>query len=94
MMANHPPSVIRAAQSAYMAQGFIERVHDLTSLETAGQALNNYALVLAQTPHADQLLTVQIYEDIPTLSGLTKAFHEAGKTLCRIASANALAHVS
>lgn len=86
--------VIRAAQAAYLAQDCIARVHDLTSLETAGQALNHFNLVLAQTTPEDQLLTVQTYEDVPLLGALTRAFHAAGKEVCRINAAAVLAHVS
>ena len=93
-MTSQPPSVIRAAQAAYMAQDCIARAHDLTSLETAGQALIHYSLVLAQTSPEDQQLTVRAYEDIPSMGVLSHAYTEAGKGLCRANSALALAQVS
>ena len=94
MMPSQPPAVIRAAQAAYLAQDCLGRVHDLTSLETAGQAINHYSQVLAQTSPLDQELTKEAYGDIPSLSLLLNAFKDAGANLCRIQFAVQLAHVS
>ena len=94
MMSSQPPPVIRAAQAAYLAQDCLDRVHDLTSLETAGQAINHYSQVLAQTSPLDQKLTKEVYGDIPSLSFLLQSFKDAGADLCRIQFSAGLAHVS
>jgi hypothetical protein len=82
------------AQAAYMAKNCIECIHDLTSLDTAGQALNNYSSVLAQHAPEDQKAALLAYEDLPSLSPLFQAFKDAGAVLCKRNSASALAHVS
>ena len=89
---NH--AVIRVQQAAFIASDCVERVHDLTSLETAGQATVNYVVILAQTSPEDQQTAKDAFQDIPTLGKVLHALKVASASLNQASFAGALAQVS
>jgi hypothetical protein len=73
-------------QAAYLAEGAIERIHDLTSLDTATMALLHFERLLIRADHgtqedADALSLRENAEPAPTLLRLTEAHLNAWKTL-------------
>lgn len=71
--------------AAFTAEGAIEAIHDLTSLETASKALLNYEKVLLDaSPEAQLEARQQAFEDgltIPTVFALLHAYTTAWKAL-------------
>lgn len=87
-------TVNNLARAAFMAQDVIDRIHDLTSLETAGQAVVHFSQVLAQTSPEDQRLTKEAFPDIPTLFDLQHAHVVAAGRLNLASFAASWEHVS
>ena len=81
MTQEYTPAALRFAQSAYMAQECIKCVHDLTSLETAGQALLYFSGCMVEIAVEDQELARKWSNDVPLLDHLAKAFCAAASTL-------------
>ena len=91
---NFEKSVTRIAQAIYIASDCIARVHDLTSLETACQAVSNVVLILAQTSPEEQQIARDRFEGLSTLGVLLVELKAASATLNHANFAGALAHVS
>jgi hypothetical protein len=73
-------------QAAYLAEGAIERIHDLTSLDTATMALLHFERLLIRADHgvqeaADALSWRENGEPAPTLLRLTETHLDAWKAL-------------
>lgn len=77
---------LKLLQAAYLAQGAIERIHDLTSLDTATMALLHFERLLIRADYGTQgaardLGLRENGEPAPTLMALTTAHLEAWKRL-------------
>lgn len=72
-------------QSAYLAQWAIERIHDLTSLETAADALKHHGRVLLEQSPEVHALICSVKDDldkpIPTFQQLHARFLEEWERL-------------
>lgn len=92
MTQEYTPAALRFAQAAYMAQECIKCVHDLTSLETAGQAFLYFSGCMVEIALEDQELARKWSNDVPLLDHLAKSFCAAASTLA--SQAHAIEHAN
>ena len=85
---------LNAVRMAYMAKDAIERIHDQTSLGTAGTAVATYLVMLTDISREDQRQAKAAYPDVPTLGSLLQDLQQAGKAVWATNFSGELAAVS